>query len=189
MNSKKHIVLLGAGAVGVLPASKLLKLPEVRLTAAADAGRVARYRREGLYLNGRRLDFDYAAPEEMGAMPPADLVIAATKNPDLPTALENVVPLVAEKTVFLPLLNGITAKKVKADFAFLFYFVHKNQHCFSADLIFLKVVLTYNSHIELKIKPNLLEKVIKWVKKSFCWPLSQDSLRLPFSPGSGTRNP
>ncbi|MBQ7209076.1 MAG: ketopantoate reductase family protein [Lentisphaeria bacterium] len=112
MDSKKHIVLLGAGAVGVLPAAKLLRLPEVRLTAAADAGRVARCRREGIYLNGEKLPLDFAAPEEMGTMPPADLVIAATKNPDLPAALGNVAPLTAEKTVFLPLLNGITAKEV-----------------------------------------------------------------------------
>ena len=112
MNSKKHIVLLGAGAIGVLPAAKLLELPEVRLTAAADAGRVARYRREGIYLNGKKLPLAFAAPEEMGTMPSADLVIAATKNPALEAALENVSPLVAEKTVFLPLLNGITAKEV-----------------------------------------------------------------------------
>ena len=112
MDSKKHVVLLGAGAIGVLPAAKLLRLPEVRLTAAADSERVGRYRREGIYLNGEKLPLDFAAPEEMGTMPPADLVIAATKNPDLPAALENVAPLTAEKTVFLPLLNGITAKKV-----------------------------------------------------------------------------
>ena len=114
MDSQTHIVLLGAGAIGVLPAAKLLEMPEVRLTAAADAPRVARYRREGIFLNGRRLDFDYAAPQEMRDMPPADLVIVATKNPALREALENVSPLVAEKTVFLPLLNGITADSVIA---------------------------------------------------------------------------
>lgn len=114
MDPEKHIVLLGAGAIGVLPAARLLKMPGVRLTVAADPPRVERYRREGICLNGQRLGFDYAAPEEMGALPPADLVIAATKNPDLAAALENAAPLTDEKTVFLPLLNGITAASVIA---------------------------------------------------------------------------
>ncbi|MBQ9502575.1 MAG: ketopantoate reductase family protein, partial [Lentisphaeria bacterium] len=100
--------------IGVLPAAKLLKMPDVRLTAAADAPRVERYRREGIFLNGQRLDFDFAAPREMSGLPPAELVIAATKNPDLAAALENAAPLVDEKTVFLPLLNGITADSVIA---------------------------------------------------------------------------
>jgi len=114
MSSEKHIVLLGAGAIGVLPAARLLKMPGVRLTVAADAPRIDRYRREGIYLNDQRLDFDYAAPREMSALPPAVLVIAATKNPDLAAALENTAPLADEKTVFLPLLNGITADSVIA---------------------------------------------------------------------------
>lgn len=108
----KHIVLLGAGAVGVLPAEKLLKLPDIRFTAAADMPRVIRYRRDGIFLNRKKLDFTFAAPEEMGDLPPADLIIAATKTVALAEALDNVVPVVGEKTIFLPLLNGITAHEV-----------------------------------------------------------------------------
>ena len=88
MNTRKHIVLLGAGAVGVLPAVRLLRQKEIRLTVAADAQRIARYRQEGIYFNGTRLAFDFASPEEMAPLPPADLILAATKTPSLEEALD-----------------------------------------------------------------------------------------------------
>ncbi len=107
--ASNHVVLLGAGAIGVLPAALLVKDPSIKLSVAADAQRVARYRREGIFLNDEKLPFDYVSPEELTA---ADLVLVATKMPSLAEALENVAPAVTEKTVFLPLLNGISAYDV-----------------------------------------------------------------------------
>ena len=112
MDSLRHIVLLGAGAVGVLPAEKLLKLSGITLTAAADKERVRRYRQDGIFFNGEKLPLCFAAPGEMGGMPPADLIMVATKTTTLSAALENVAPLTGKNTVFLPLLNGITAHEV-----------------------------------------------------------------------------
>ncbi|MBE6365139.1 MAG: ketopantoate reductase family protein [Lentisphaerae bacterium] len=112
MDSLRHIVLLGAGAVGVLPAEKLLKLPGITLTAAADKERVQRYRQDGIFFNGEKLPLSFAAPGEMSGMPPADLIIVATKTTTLSAALENVAPLTGSNTIFLPLLNGITAHEV-----------------------------------------------------------------------------
>lgn len=112
MDSLKHIVLLGAGAVGVLPAVKLLKLPGIRFTVAADMPRVIRYRRDGIFFNREKVPFVFAAPEEMETLPMADLVIVATKTVSLAGALENVAPLTSGETIFLPLLNGITAHEV-----------------------------------------------------------------------------
>ena len=109
MNNQTHVVLLGAGAIGVLPAALLVKDPAVKLSVAADAARVARYREEGIFLNGDELPFSYSTPEELTG---ADLVLIATKMPALAEALENVAPAVTEKTVFLPLLNGISAYEV-----------------------------------------------------------------------------
>ena len=108
-NVINHVVLLGAGAIGVLPAALLVKDPSIKLSVAADAQRAARYRREGIFLNDEKLPFDYVSPEELTA---ADLVLVATKMPSLAEALENVAPAVTEKTVFLPLLNGISAYDV-----------------------------------------------------------------------------
>ena len=112
MDSLRHIVLLGAGAVGVLPAEKLLKLPGITLTAAADKERVQRYRQDGIFFNGEKLPLTFAAPGEMSGMPPADLIIVATKTTTLSAALENVALLTGSNTIFLPLLNGITAHEV-----------------------------------------------------------------------------
>ena len=112
MDKEKHIVLLGAGAVGVLPAVKLLLRKDLSLTAAADFRRVERYRRDGIFFNGEKIPFDFASPGEMSGLPPAKLVIIATKTPSLEEALVNIVPLVDEKTVLLPLLNGITASDI-----------------------------------------------------------------------------
>ena len=112
MKKEKHIVLLGAGAVGVLPAVKLLLRKDLRLTAAADSRRVERYRRDGIFFNGKKIPFDFASPGEMSELPPAELVIIATKTPSLEEALVNIIPLVDEKTILLPLLNGITASDI-----------------------------------------------------------------------------
>ena len=112
MSNPKHIVLLGAGAVGVLPAVKLLAGKNIRLTVAADAQRVSRYRRDGIFFNGDKIPFDFASPEEMSGLPPAELVIIATKTPSLEEALVNIRPLVDDKTILLPLLNGITASDI-----------------------------------------------------------------------------
>jgi 2-dehydropantoate 2-reductase len=112
MTTLKNIYLLGAGAVGVLPAEKLLKTAGVTLTAAADLPRVTRYRKDGIFFNGKKLPLSFAAPEEMSGLPPADLIIVATKTTTLSAALENVVPVTDENTIFLPLLNGITADEV-----------------------------------------------------------------------------
>lgn len=108
-SSTTHVVLLGAGAIGVLPAALLVRNPEIKLSVAADAGRVMRYRKEGIFLNGEKLPFTYSAPDELVS---ADLILVATKMPALAGALENILSAVTEKTVFLPLLNGISAHDV-----------------------------------------------------------------------------
>ena len=109
MNKQTHVILLGAGAIGVLPAALLVKDASVKLSVAADAERVARYRKDGIFLNGEKLPFSYSTPEELTA---ADLILVATKMPALAEALENAAPAVTEKTIFLPLLNGISAYEV-----------------------------------------------------------------------------
>ena len=114
MDPLQHIVLLGAGAIGVLPAEKLLKTPGVTLTAAADIRRVRRYRQDGIFFNGEQLPLTFASPDEMSALPTADLIIVATKTTTLSAALENVAPLTGPQTIFLPLLNGITAHEIIA---------------------------------------------------------------------------
>ena len=63
MKKNLHIALLGTGAVGVLPATKFIEMEHIRLTTAADARRVARYRRDGIFFNVRKLPLEFASPE------------------------------------------------------------------------------------------------------------------------------
>ena len=109
MSQRIHVVLLGAGAIGVLPAAQLANFPGVKLSVAAEGERLERYRREGIFLNGKLLPFDFVSPDELIA---ADIIIVATKVPALESALECVAPAVAAKTIFLPLLNGISASGI-----------------------------------------------------------------------------
>ena len=104
-----RVVLLGAGAVGILPAVKLLEHPEISLLAAADKERVDRCRRNGIFFNDRLLPLEFACPGEMTGLLPADLIIVATKTTGLPAALDNIIPVTGKNTIFLPLLNGISA--------------------------------------------------------------------------------
>ncbi|MBQ4329138.1 MAG: ketopantoate reductase family protein [Lentisphaeria bacterium] len=106
----KNIILLGAGAVGVLLAEKLCRLPGINFAAAADACRVERYRRDGIFFNGEKLPLTFISPAD--DFPEADLIIAATKTTSLPRALEVITPFSGRHTVFLPFLNGITAAEV-----------------------------------------------------------------------------
>lgn len=110
MNSKK-ILLLGAGAVGVLPAAAFLSIPAVDFRVVADAERIQRYQRDGIYLNGKLLPLRYmvSGTEDFTA----DLVLIAVKGWSLEEALPLLRPHVGKHTVLLPLLNGINAPDVK----------------------------------------------------------------------------
>ncbi|MDR1766697.1 MAG: hypothetical protein LBR77_11640, partial [Lachnospiraceae bacterium] len=67
----KKVFLIGLGALGTMYAQALQKaLPAGDFRVVADAGRIRRYRGEGIYANGERLDFAYVTPEgEMFDLP------------------------------------------------------------------------------------------------------------------------
>ena len=86
----QRVLLLGAGAVGILPAAQLYCLPGVDFRILADGERLERYRRDGLLLNGEKLPFRYMAPGEEVFF--ADLVLIATKD----WALRDALPLLRD---------------------------------------------------------------------------------------------
>ena len=110
MKDLRNIILLGAGAIGTLIAEKLCRMTEINFAAAADTSRVKRYRQDGIFFNGEKLPLNFIAPED--DFPAADLVIIATKTTTLPDALNICRNFVNDDTIFLPFLNGITAKEV-----------------------------------------------------------------------------
>ncbi len=113
MKPVRSAALVGLGAIGILYAGQISERDPRCLRIVADAARLARYRADPPALNGRRLDLNYATPEEFG--PPADLVLVAVKSTGLAAAVPALAPLLGPDTQILPLLNGITAQDVLAE--------------------------------------------------------------------------
>ena len=106
----RTVAIVGLGALGVLFGHHLSKkLPEGALKIVADADRIARYEREGVYCNGERCRFRYAAPEEAEA---SDLVLFAVKFKDLEGAIEAARNRVGPDTIILSLLNGVSSEGI-----------------------------------------------------------------------------
>ena len=71
------IGIIGLGAVGGMYADLLRRqYDSSQILCIADAERTERYRRDGVYSNGRRLDIRYVSAEEAQ---PVDLLIFTTK--------------------------------------------------------------------------------------------------------------
>ncbi|NLI21266.1 MAG: ketopantoate reductase family protein [Clostridiales bacterium] len=107
------VAVVGLGALGTLFGHRLsTHMPCEQLRVVADAGRIGRYEREGVYSNGERCDFRYVAPEAKTG--PADLVLIAVKYLQLQSALQSIRHQVGEHTLILSLLNGITSEGIIA---------------------------------------------------------------------------
>ncbi|MCQ2377729.1 MAG: ketopantoate reductase family protein [Victivallaceae bacterium] len=104
-----HVLLAGAGAVGMLHAVKLARCPGVDFRLAADGARRERYRREGLFFNGERKEFRFAGEGEFFR---PEIILVATKFGQFAEALEMLAPYLTAGTIFLPLLNGISASTI-----------------------------------------------------------------------------
>ena len=110
----KKVSLIGLGAVGTLYAHLLSqKMPADDLRVIADAARIERYRRDGIFCNGVRCDFHYVTTDEDPV--PADLLLVTTKFTGLAAAIPVMAPHVGPDTIILSALNGITSEEVLAD--------------------------------------------------------------------------
>ncbi len=137
----KTVGIVGLGALGVLYGSLLLeKMDRDDLLIIADEERIRRYQAEGVYANGKRCDFRYAAPGE-GYNPvgtacgadeendarlggaeeeitahlggaPVDLLIFTTKYMALAEAAKMARPFCGEQTIVMSFLNGVSSEQV-----------------------------------------------------------------------------
>lgn len=107
----KTVSLIGLGALGVMFGHHLAAhMPEGALRIVADAGRIARYERDGVTCNGETCRFHYVTPEEPCA--PADLLIFAVKYNGLADAIREAKSQVGPDTIILSLLNGISSEEI-----------------------------------------------------------------------------
>lgn len=110
----RSVSIIGIGAVGAIYAwrlSKYLGYEQVRVIVNEE--RMTRYSRDGLFLNGNRIDFNYqlAGVETEKA----DLVILATKNHHLEQAVRDIRGHVGPQTTILSLLNGIDSERILSE--------------------------------------------------------------------------
>ncbi len=113
MKKIQTVSVAGAGAVGAVLADSLTAyLGKQNVQVLADGERLERYKAEGLFLDGRKLDFNYVSPQKARA---ADLVIIATKNLQLKEAVSLIKSSVKEDTLILSVLNGIKSERDLAE--------------------------------------------------------------------------
>ena len=111
----RTVSLIGLGAVGAMVGQHLAQhmpaigLSDDSLRIIADAGRIERYRRDGIYSNGQRCGFHYVTPDEDTG--PVDLLMIVVKARDLPDAIRAVRHQVGPDTILLSLLNGIHSER------------------------------------------------------------------------------
>lgn len=105
----QQVAIVGLGALGVLYAEHFSKrLPKERVEVIADATRIERYKRDGIFCNGEPCTFHYVTPEQAT---PADLILIATKFDGLSEAIEIIRPIVQKQTIILSVLNGIISEE------------------------------------------------------------------------------
>jgi len=111
MNEIKTVGLIGLGAVGALYGERLLA-HGAQLRVIVDEARKERYAREGVYVNGVRVDFPYVTPKDAQII---DLLLIVTKEGGLLSALETASSFVGEDTLIISLLNGVTSEGIVAE--------------------------------------------------------------------------
>ena len=99
-------LIAGAGAIGLSLAETIYNFDPHCISILAKGERLERYRKNGLWVNGKRLDFRFAAGEK------ADLIIVACKFHHLNQIIEDIRPSVGKETIILSLLNGISSEEI-----------------------------------------------------------------------------
>ena len=107
------IGIIGLGAVGGMYADLLRRqYDSSQIICIADAERIERYRQDGVYCNGHRLEIRYVPSEEAQ---PVDLLIFATKFYSLQEAMDSAVQAIGPDTIVMSFLNGVISERIIAD--------------------------------------------------------------------------
>lgn len=103
----KKVILCGLGAVGLTYAVKLLGKCDLKILV--DEQRLRRFETSKPIFNGKEIIFDYILPTAKKNK--ADLIIISTKSNGLDDVISNIKNFVAENTIILSLLNGISSEE------------------------------------------------------------------------------
>lgn len=112
MDKIKKVIICGLGAIGSIYASKISEAQDVELSVLVDEERFRTYQAQPLVFNDKEYFFHYIKPNDLHDK--ADLIIIATKNSGLITAVNNVKNFVGNNTIIMSLLNGIESEETIA---------------------------------------------------------------------------
>lgn len=114
MKEMKTVGVVGLGALGVIFAHQLTRgAGYENVKVLANSKRTARYKAEGVFLNGARCDFNYA--DTAAEAQPLDLLLFAVKFGALEDAIAECRHLVGPDTTIISALNGIASEQVLSD--------------------------------------------------------------------------
>ncbi len=110
MSEIQRITILGAGALGMLYATKFYAAGfDVELAASGE--RATRLRQEGILVNSRHYDFPVTTPE---LATPGDLIIVALKHHHMPAAVPLLKNFIGPDTLIISVMNGIVSEDILA---------------------------------------------------------------------------
>ena len=104
----KKIAIIGLGAIGASVGEQIVG-KGYDLKIVADRDRVERYEKSGIFVNEKKMAFEYITPEDGEVM---DLIIVCTKFHNLSDAVLDMKKLVGKNTIIISLLNGIDSEKI-----------------------------------------------------------------------------
>ena len=99
------VLIAGAGAIGLTVAETIYKADPGCISILAKGERGNRYKKNGLTINNKKLDFRFTHGEK------TDLIIVACKFHHLDQIIEDISPCVGRDTIILSLLNGISSEE------------------------------------------------------------------------------
>jgi 2-dehydropantoate 2-reductase len=106
----KNIMIAGLGALGMIYADALERVPGVKIYGIVDEARRERYAKDGRMFNGVRKDYEYITAGSSVAK--ADLVIVTTKSSGLSAALDEMAGVIKDDTVIISFMNGISSERI-----------------------------------------------------------------------------
>ncbi len=147
MKSIEHVLIAGAGAIGLMVAHQIYTYNPKAVSILARGERLERYKKNGLWVNDEKINFhiadadnkasDSGIPTEDGC---PDLVIIACKNQHLETILNDLQNYIGKNTRIISLLNGISSEQtiekrypqIKAPLSMILGTdaQHGNEHCY-----------------------------------------------------------
>ncbi len=109
MKEINNVIICGLGAIGTIYAVKFSKTKNINLKILADSKRIEKYKNNPTIFNGEEYKFDFITQDKSDFT--ADLIIIATKNSGLNSAISQIKNFVGENTIILSLLNGINTEE------------------------------------------------------------------------------